>query len=212
MSTWPPPAAARSISIPRGKSAIIDLPVDARDVLVTNPQVADAVLRTPRRIYVMGVEPGVTDAAFFDAAGRRILALNIRVDQDFSAVAQTINRLIPGAQVHVESVNDSIVLSGEVADPVRRRQGGSDRPAIHRQAGAGGQSPEHRRQGAGDAESAHRGDAAQRHQAARLQSQRPDRPAGQPAVPAQFRRPVRRQRLFPGEFHRRLRSGHHPAA
>ncbi|HKT53969.1 MAG TPA: type II and III secretion system protein family protein [Caulobacteraceae bacterium] len=105
----------RSISIPRGKSAIVDLPVDARDVLVTNPQVADAVLRTPRRIYVMGVAPGMTDAAFFDAAGRRILALNIRVDQDFSAVSQTINRLIPGAQVHVESANTSIVLSGEVA-------------------------------------------------------------------------------------------------
>jgi pilus assembly protein CpaC len=106
---------ARSISIPRGKSAIIDLPVDARDVLVTNPLVADAVLRTPRRIYVVGVAPGMTDAAFFDSAGRRILALNIRVDQDFSAVSQTINRLIPGAQVHVESANTSIVLSGEVA-------------------------------------------------------------------------------------------------
>jgi len=80
---------AQNLSIPRGKSAIVDLPVDARDVLVTNPQVADAVLRSPRRIYVMGLAPGVTDAAFFDASGHRILALNIRVDQDFSAVAQT---------------------------------------------------------------------------------------------------------------------------
>ncbi|HLI65848.1 MAG TPA: type II and III secretion system protein family protein [Caulobacteraceae bacterium] len=108
--------AAQSISIPRGKSAIIDLPVDARDVLVTNPQVADAVLRTPRRIYVVGLAPGATDAAFFDAGGRRILALNIRVDQDFSAVAQTINRLIPNARVHVEGVNQSVILSGSVAN------------------------------------------------------------------------------------------------
>jgi pilus assembly protein CpaC len=107
---------ARNLSIPRGKSAIIDLPVDARDVLVTNPQVADAVLRSPRRIYVMGLTPGVTDAEFFDAGGRRILALNIRVDQDFSAVAQTINRLIPDAHVRVEGVNNSLVLTGEVTD------------------------------------------------------------------------------------------------
>jgi len=76
-------ADAQSISIPKGKSAIVDLPVDARDVLVTDPRVADAVLRSPRRIYVVGLSPGMTDAAFFDAAGRRILALNIRVDQDF---------------------------------------------------------------------------------------------------------------------------------
>ncbi len=107
---------AQNLSIPRGKSAIVDLPVDARDVLVTNPQVADAVLRSPRRIYVMGLAPGVTDAAFFDAAGHRILALNIRVDQDFSAVAQTINQLMPDAHVRVSAVNTSLVLTGDVRD------------------------------------------------------------------------------------------------
>ncbi len=107
---------AQSISIPKGKSAIVDLPVDARDVLVTDPKVADAVLRSPRRIYVVGLSPGATDAAFFDATGRRILALNIRVDQDFSAVEQTIDRLIPNAHVHVESVNASLILSGDVPD------------------------------------------------------------------------------------------------
>jgi pilus assembly protein CpaC len=106
--------APENISIPKGKSAVIELPVDARDVMVSNPAVADAVLRSPRRIYVVGVAPGATDAAFFDAAGRRILALNIRVDQDFGAVADTINRLVPGARVHVEGVNTSVVLTGQV--------------------------------------------------------------------------------------------------
>jgi len=107
---------AQSLSIQKGKSAIVDLPVDARDVLVTNPQVADAVLRSPRRILVLGVAPGQTDAVFFDAAGRRILALNIRVDLDFSAVAETIDRIIPGSRVHVEGMNNSVVLSGQVAN------------------------------------------------------------------------------------------------
>jgi pilus assembly protein CpaC len=108
--------SGQSISIPRGKSAIVDLPVDARDVLVTDPKVADTVLRSPRKIYVMGLAPGQTDAVFFDAAGRRILALNIRVDQDFGPVAETISRIIPGARVHVEAVNNSVVLSGTVAN------------------------------------------------------------------------------------------------
>ena len=38
------------------------LPADARDVTVTSPAVADIVLRTPRRISVMGVTSGQTDA------------------------------------------------------------------------------------------------------------------------------------------------------
>jgi len=106
--------ATQALTLPKGKSAIVELPVDARDVLVTNPAVADAILRSPRRIYVMGVKSGQTDAVFFDAAGRRILSLDIRVDQDVSALAQTINRVIPGAHVRVDSMNDSVILSGQV--------------------------------------------------------------------------------------------------
>ena len=106
---------SRSLSLPRGKSAIIDLPIDARDVLVSNPAVADAVLRTPRRIYVLGNAPGTTDAVFFDEMGREILSLNIRVDQSTSALEDTLKRVLPSADVRVEPVNDSLVLTGSVA-------------------------------------------------------------------------------------------------
>ena len=108
--------ASRRLSLPKGKSAVIDLPVDARDVLVSNPKVADAVLRTPRRIYVLGVGSGQTDAVFFDAAGRQILSLDIRVDQPVSAIEDTIRAVAPDADVKVEAVNDSLVLTGTVAD------------------------------------------------------------------------------------------------
>jgi pilus assembly protein CpaC len=104
----------QSLSLPKGKSAVIDLPTDAQDVLVTDPKVANVVLSTRRRIYVLGVEGGQTDAAFFDAAGRQMLRLNIRVDQDISALGDTLNRILPGSSIHVEAVNQSIVLSGEV--------------------------------------------------------------------------------------------------
>lgn len=106
----------QSLSLPVGKSAIVELPVDVRDVLVTSPAVADAMLRTPRRIFILGLKTGTTDAVFFDAAGRRILSLDIRVDQDPSAVAQTINRIIPGAHVRVDAMNESLILSGQVAN------------------------------------------------------------------------------------------------
>ena len=109
-------AISQQVSIPKGRSAVIELPVDARDVMVTNPQVADAVLRTPRRITVLGVSPGTTDAVFFDAGGRRILSLNVRVDIDYSAVAQTIARVLPGSAVRVEAVNNGMILSGVVAN------------------------------------------------------------------------------------------------
>ena len=38
-------AQSASLVLPFGKSAIIDLPADARDVLISNPQIADATIR-----------------------------------------------------------------------------------------------------------------------------------------------------------------------
>ena len=107
---------AQSLSLPMGKSAIVELPADARDVLVTNPAVADVMLRSPRRIFIMGLKNGSTDAVFFDHGGRRILSLDVRVDQDPGAVAQTINRVLPGAAVRVDAMNESLILSGQVAN------------------------------------------------------------------------------------------------
>jgi pilus assembly protein CpaC len=118
-------ASARTLNLAFGKSAVVDLPVDARDVLVTNPAVADAVLRSRRRISVLGVAPGETDAVFFDEAGKRILTLDIHVSKDSTGLADALSRLLPGSKVRIESVNDSLVLAGEVAssadaDKVRR--------------------------------------------------------------------------------------------
>ncbi len=108
--------AIRQLALPLGKSAVIDLPADVRDILVTNPAVADAVLRNPRKVFVLGQKTGITDVVLFDAAGRRVLSLNVRVDQDVSTVAQTINRVLPGAQVKIDAINDTIILSGQVAN------------------------------------------------------------------------------------------------
>jgi pilus assembly protein CpaC len=107
-------ATGRVLNIAYGKSAVIELPVDARDVLVTNPAIADAVLRTRRRISILGVAAGATDAVFFDDAGRRILSLDIRVGKDSSSLAEALARLLPGSAIRVESVNESLVLAGNV--------------------------------------------------------------------------------------------------
>jgi pilus assembly protein CpaC len=108
--------ASRSLSLPRGKSATIELPVDARDVLVSDPQTADVVLSSPRRIYVLGKKSGATDAVFVDGMGHQILRLNVRVEQDVSAITETLNRILPGSAVHVEAINNNLVLTGEVPD------------------------------------------------------------------------------------------------
>jgi len=107
-------AANQALSLPRGESAVIELPVDARDVMVSNPAVADAVLQSPRRIVLMGLTPGATDALFFDASGRQILSLNVRVGAPVGVLQDTIRRIAPNANVSAEAVNGAIILTGSV--------------------------------------------------------------------------------------------------
>ncbi len=108
-------AASQLLDLPRGKSAVIDLPADARDVLVTDPKVADVVLSTPRRIYVTGVASGQTDATFVDGAGRRILHLDIRVDQDWTAASDTLAKMMPGTRMKVHAANNNLIVTGEAS-------------------------------------------------------------------------------------------------
>ncbi|MCR6659281.1 MAG: pilus assembly protein N-terminal domain-containing protein [Asticcacaulis sp.] len=104
------------LNLSKGRSAVIDLPVDASDVFVSNPAVADAVLRTPRRIFVLGVANGQSDAIFFDGMGRQILNLSIIVDAPTDGLADAVQRLFPGTHVEVQSVNGHVVLSGIAHD------------------------------------------------------------------------------------------------
>jgi len=111
-----PGGAARTLALPRGKSAIIELPVEATFASVTDPKVANIEVSSPRRYVVMGLSAGQTDAFFADAAGRQILRLNVRVDQDVSALDETLLRVLPGSSVQAEAVNESVILSGQVAN------------------------------------------------------------------------------------------------
>ena len=70
------------LTLPLDKAAVVQLDADARDVLVSNPDLVDAVVRTPRRIFLLATKVGQTNAFFFDAQGKQILALDIRVEKD----------------------------------------------------------------------------------------------------------------------------------
>ena len=65
-----------------GMSYVVDLPRDAKDVLVANPLIADAVVRSARRAYLIGLAVGQTNVIFFDSDGRQIAAFDIAVTRD----------------------------------------------------------------------------------------------------------------------------------
>jgi len=97
------------------KAAIVELDSDAKDVLVSSPDIADAIIKSPRRIFLLGTKTGQTNAFFFDGRGRQVLSLDIRVEKDVADLAAMIKANLPNSAIKVAALNDNVVLSGRVA-------------------------------------------------------------------------------------------------
>jgi pilus assembly protein CpaC len=104
----------RTVKLGLNKSLVVELPRDARDVLVSNPVIADAVIRSSRRIYLTGVAVGEANIFVFDKNDQLIVNLHLEVERDITGLETRLNSLIEGARISVELFNDNIVLSGTV--------------------------------------------------------------------------------------------------
>ncbi|MGH6813043.1 MAG: type II and III secretion system protein family protein [Methylocella sp.] len=102
------------ISMGVGKSRIVDLPQDAAQIFVANPRVANALVRSPRKLYVIGMDTGQTSVFALDAQGRQIAALELSVGRDVGELQQILRAAMPAAAITARTVNDTIILTGAV--------------------------------------------------------------------------------------------------
>ena len=102
------------VEVGLNKSLIVDLPADVREVIVSQPAVAGAIMRNKRRAVIQGSAAGGTNIFFLDAAGEAIAVLDVSVGGGADALVSTLARVIPGSNIQVEAFGEGIVLSGTV--------------------------------------------------------------------------------------------------
>jgi len=107
-------ATEKSIILPFGKSSIIELPENLQDVIVSNPDVVEAVVHTGRRTVLIGKRAGQTNAYFYGHNGKELLNLDIRVERDVSQLKKLVKQHAPDSNVEVQAVNNNILLTGSV--------------------------------------------------------------------------------------------------
>ena len=111
-------ASSQFIPIGVGKSVVIDLPRDVKDVLVADPSFANAVIRSARRAYIIGVKIGQTSMYFFDADGHQIAGFDIAVTRDLNGLRAALKQALPGLDIHVEGMGTGVILTGNVSSPI----------------------------------------------------------------------------------------------
>src|SRR5580698_83247 len=114
----------RFLALGIGKSMIVDLPREAKDVLVADPKIATAVIRTPQRAYIIGATVGQTNIVFFDSEGQQIVAYDIAIKRDLNGLRAALKATLPNADIQIEGVGDGVMLTGTAASPIEAQQAG----------------------------------------------------------------------------------------
>jgi pilus assembly protein CpaC len=108
-------AAGQRMQLGVGQSVIFDLPEEAGEIYVGDPTVANAIVRSAKRIYISGVANGQTSIFALAKDGRRIAVVQVSVGRAVGELLNLLNTAIPGNQIHVRTVENTIILTGSVA-------------------------------------------------------------------------------------------------
>lgn len=125
-------ANGKPIVLEVGKGTLLRLDRPASTVFIANPDIADVQVKSPSLIYVDAKSPGETVLYAVDADDHVLLNSPIRVDHDLSRLRQDFRSLLPGENIDVQSVDNSLVLSGNVSTPGRAEKARALAAAIAR--------------------------------------------------------------------------------
>ncbi len=112
----------RQLNVGKGRSVVLNTNEEVRDVLVSNPDIADAVVRTRTRVFVFGNTIGQASLVLFGNGGRQLASFNLNVQPDPSGLVDLIQRLLPNSAINADVVNQSVVLSGTAISALEAQQ------------------------------------------------------------------------------------------
>ncbi len=110
-------ASERTITISRGSTAMIAWPDSVTRISIADESIAFVYATTRSEVLINGVGVGSTSMIIWGQSGRPRM-YTVEVTADVQGLQRQIDDLFPGAGMSVTSTGSSVVLSGEVRDPI----------------------------------------------------------------------------------------------
>jgi pilus assembly protein CpaC len=101
------------VSLTVGRSSVLITDFDITRIAVTDPEVADATVVSPREVLVDGKGPGTVSLILWGPDRRQ--QFDVVVEPGVSVLQQQLHQLFPGEDIQVGFSQDAIVLSGDVS-------------------------------------------------------------------------------------------------
>ena len=114
-------ASAQKLNLTVGKSVILGSLEPVKRVSLGTPEgipeIAVAMVLTPRQIYLTGKNPGVTNLTIWGTNERITSVLDLEVSPDISRLKEMIEKIMPEERnIQAMATHDNITLSGTVSN------------------------------------------------------------------------------------------------
>ena len=107
---------AEKLTVTVGKSVVIDSRTPVKRVSLAAPDVADALVLSPRQVYITGKNSGITTLTLWSDPDKVSRIFDVEVQPDIARLKANLHELLPGEKnVRVTTSNGGITLSGTIS-------------------------------------------------------------------------------------------------
>jgi pilus assembly protein CpaC len=107
----------QKLNLSVGKSLVLDLPVAVTRASLANPEIADALVLSPKQLYVTGKSAGVTNLTLWQDNQNIFSIFDVEVAPDLTRLKEQIHQLLQEEKdIRVTASQDRVTLSGKVSN------------------------------------------------------------------------------------------------
>lgn len=114
---------AQPVSLVVGKSMVMDMSVAIKRASLADPQIADAIVLSPKQIYVTGKGYGTTNLTLWGKDDQVIAVFDLDVGIDLNRLKQHLSELLPDeTNLHLRGTHDHVTIAGTISTEGRLHQ------------------------------------------------------------------------------------------
>ncbi len=113
----------QALDLVLGKSTVVDVPVAIKRASLADPAIADAIVLSPKQIYVTGKGYGSTNLTLWGKDDQILAIFDVEVSLDVARLTEKFSLLLPEeTNIHLTCSNDHLTLSGTISSPAKLSQ------------------------------------------------------------------------------------------
>lgn len=110
----PDTGTIQQMKVPVGQSETVKSGADIANLVVGDPEIADASPLGTRSFYILGRKTGRTNLSLYDADDKLLGVINVEVTFDTRGLKDALRTVLPRENINVRSVNGRVLLQGAV--------------------------------------------------------------------------------------------------